>query len=81
MHHSLVAGAQLHGAYIFGLFQIHRDHEIPEDILAGGGHLKGLAHVEHQVRLAELPAFDEVRGRRQCRAIAFSHAAFGPARQ
>ncbi len=81
MHRSLAARPQFHGADIFGLLQFHRDHKIPKDILSGGGHLIRLAHVQHQVRLAELPPFHEVRSRRQLRAVAFRRACLGPARQ
>ena len=81
MYRSLAARPELHGADISGLLQLHRDNKIPKHINARGGHLIRLTHVQHQVRLAELPAFHEVRRRRQCRAIAFRLARLGPLRQ
>ena len=66
------------GLHPLVLRNIHRDGEVAIDVGAGSGELERLRHRDHQVRLAELPAFGEFGERGEFLRIALRHPGVDP---
>ena len=76
-----VARAELEGDDLLVAIERQRDDERPEHVVAAGGDGERLGDLEDVVRLAELPAFGELRRGRQVGPVPFRSAGLGPAGQ
>src|SRR5262245_54243495 len=80
MHDLAIAGPRLGPEHVTILCDIQRDFKILVLVRAAGIQSEFIRHCQHQIRLADTPAFDELRRRRQIIGLPFLRSAINPVR-
>ena len=81
MDHGAIAGPHFGRADPAILGEIERDDKARVFHRAGGGDAVGFGHPDHQIRLADIPTFDELAGGRRLLRIAGGRFSFRPRHQ
>ena len=78
VHHRSVAGTNLGGDNPLVLVKACRDHQVLVVDRALGRDAEGLRHLEHEIRLADVPSVDKFKGRGSVGGIAALGPGLGP---